>query len=114
MRHKVLVVLHADGTVEAFADREHIDVKTVVMPHAPGGEILAEEYMELMLPRVYREIYFPLNRRAVDSVRTVLPSQIVQQQLDKQFLSILTELRNDIDCEHKRKGYSFGLSFDEE
>ena len=112
-RHKVLLVLHADGFIEAYADRDHVDVRTVVMPHVPGGEILAEEYMELTLPRVYRDIFFPLNRRAVDNVRKLAPSQIVQQQLDREFLSTLTDLRAEVDKEHERSGYDWGLAFDE-
>jgi len=111
-RHKVLIVLHADGFIEAYADRDHVDVRTVVMPQS-SDETLAEEYLELTLPTVYRDVYFPLNRRAVDNVRKLAPSQIVQQQLDREFLSTLTDLRNDADKEHERSGYDWVLAFDE-
>ena len=111
MRQKVLIILHADGFIEAYADREQVDVKTVVMPHSTDA-ILAEEYVELTLTKPYRDIYFPLNRRAVDNVRTLLPSQIMQQQLDREFLDILTDLRTAVDKDHERDGYDFGLSFE--
>jgi hypothetical protein len=113
MRHKVLIILHADGYIEAFADREQVDVLTVVMPHVPGGEILAEEYLELTLTKPYRDIYYPLNRRAVDNVRTILPSQIMRQQVAREFLLDLRNIRADADKEHARTGYDFGLSFDD-
>ena len=112
MRHKVLLVLHADGTVEAYADPEHVDVRTVVMPHAPGGVGLAEEYVELTIPLAYREVYFPGNRRAVDTVRTLLPSQIYQQQLDKEFMDGLNAVRDMIEDEHNREGYRYGIEFE--
>ena len=111
-RHKVLLVLHADGFIEAFADSD-VDVRTVVMPDVPGGETLAEEYVELTIPRAYREVYFPGNRRAVDNVRRLLPSQLMQQQLDRELMDGLNAVCNLLDDEHKREGYRWGIEFDE-
>ena len=110
-RHKVLIVLHSDGFVEAFADKEHIDVETVVMPHSSNVP-LAEEYVELTIPRPYREIYFPGNRRAVDQVRTLLPSDIAWQKWNREFLDGLNAVRTLIEEDHKREGYHYGIEFE--
>lgn len=81
-RQRVLVVLHADGFVEVFAD-DSTAVHIGIMPHvAPEGERLAAEFFEGRLPLVYRTLYAPGMRRACDMVRTIRPSDIARQRLE--------------------------------
>lgn len=75
-RQAVLVLCHADGWIEVFADRQHVDARIVMVPTAEGDdrnrdEIASEEFIERTLPHRYREVYFPLNRRAADMPRRV-------------------------------------------
>jgi hypothetical protein len=69
--------MHDDGWIEAYAERS-VDVRIAVMPRmtTPAGKRLAEQYMELTLPRRYRALYWPSNRRAADMVRTITPADI--------------------------------------
>jgi hypothetical protein len=76
-REVVLIVAHGDGWIEAYADK-HIDVRIEIAPYmtTPEGERLSEEYVGLMLPKRYQEMYWPIRRRAAGQVRKVLPSDI--------------------------------------
>ena len=64
-RVPVLIVGHSDGWIEAYAER-HVDVRIEIAPYmtTPEGERLAEGYVELSLPRRYRDLYWPGMRRA--------------------------------------------------
>jgi hypothetical protein len=76
-REKILVLLYSDGFVEVYGEK-HIDARIVNVPVAstPAGEILAEEYVELTIPRCYRDIYFPTAKRATELLRPIKPSDI--------------------------------------
>lgn len=79
-RAKVLIVLHNDGFVEAFG-RDDIDVKIVQMPAMPmAGELLAEEYLDLILSRPYKDVHWPGMVRAVGKVDTVTPLDLTHQE----------------------------------
>ena len=52
-RQPVLVVVAADGFVQAFAE-SHIDVLIANVPDCPGHEALAEDVAELLMPQRYR------------------------------------------------------------
>ena len=57
-RQAVLVAIHADGYLEAFAGKS-VDVRFVRIPqaHSRFGEQVAEACFELMLPRRYRDLW---------------------------------------------------------
>jgi len=86
-REAVLILAHGDGWIEAFAEK-HVDVRIEMVPHmtTSAGEILAEEYVELSLPKRYQDIYWPGNRRAADMMRVVRPSDIVQRDYELDLL----------------------------
>ncbi len=90
-RQAVLVVMHADGWVEAFAER-NIDVYIVNKPHTgtTEGEVLGEEYLDRTLPRRYGQLHFPVNQRAARQLEVTTPSDI--QHRDTQ-LGILRDIQ---------------------
>ena len=77
-REQVLIVAHADGWIECFAER-HIDVRIVIMPdvNTPESEILAEQYIESSIPEVYRKIYWPGNLRSAGMIEKISPSVLL-------------------------------------
>ena len=77
-REPVLMVGHADGWVEVFAER-HVDAHIAMMPFAatPEAQVMAEEYLESKLPRRYRELYWPGMKRAAELVQIVTPDDIL-------------------------------------
>ena len=96
----VLVVLNADGYVEVYAER-HIDVHIATRPDTTSaeGEQLADEYMELCLPTRYREIYWPINLRATEMIRTITPEDIAWHEWQLEMLQSISNagriLRSD-------------------
>ena len=106
-REAVLILAHGDGWIEAFAEK-HVDVRIEMVPWmtTPAGEILAEEYVELSVPKRYRDVYWPNLRRAADMVRTVRPSDIERVAWNLEFLDAVTEagriLRGETETEGKQ------------
>jgi hypothetical protein len=94
-REAVLILAHADGWLEAFADK-HVDVRIAIMPamKTPEGELAAERYVESSLPRRYRDVYWPGNRRAADMLRVVRPSDIAWREYDLDLLRAIQQLGN--------------------
>ena len=74
-RVQVLVVPHADGYIEAYADN-HVDVKIAHCPWAAtdSDTAVAEDCVEMALPAHWRHLYFPAKVRASGNVRPLLPS----------------------------------------
>jgi hypothetical protein len=103
-REPVLVVLHADGWVEVFAER-HVDARIAVMPFMASaeGQIAADQNLEADLPYPFRTLYWPSRRRAADMVRTVRPSDIARRDWNIEFLRSLEQagriLRGDDEME---------------
>lgn len=91
-REAVLILAHGDGWSEAFAEK-HVDVRIAMVPcmTTPADEILAEEYVELSLPKRYRDIYWPVNRRAADMMRVVRPSDIARRHYEMDLLHSIKE-----------------------
>ena len=89
-REVVLIVAHGDGWIEAYADK-HIDVRIEIAPYitTPEGELLSEEYIELMLPKRYREMYWPIRRRAAGQVRKILPSDLERRDWEIDLLKAI-------------------------
>ena len=92
-REAVLVVLHDDGWIEAYAER-HVDVRIITMPHmtTPEGERLADEYLGLTLPKRYRDLFWPSNRRAADLVRVITMQDIAQQKWEMEMMKTLDNI----------------------
>lgn len=85
-REAVLLVLNPDGWVEAYAER-HVDVHIAIRLHVPPeGEQLADEYLDLTLPRRFRQVYWPGLLRAADTVRTVTPSDVAWREWELELL----------------------------
>lgn len=57
-RQAVLIAIHTDGYLEAFADKS-VDVRFERMLdfNTPAGELLAEECFDMLLPRRYRDLW---------------------------------------------------------
>jgi len=86
-REKVLVLLHFDGYVECFASKD-VDIHITNVPQAstPAAEILAQEYVGLAMPRSYRDVYWPSNRRAAEQVRKTTAADIMRRRADVELL----------------------------
>ena len=91
-RSKVLVVLHSDGWVEAYAEK-NVDVHIVQRLHItnPANVHLADEYTESTIPRCYRDLYWPVKLRALGQCRRITAEQCLDKHLD---LQLLREIRN--------------------
>jgi hypothetical protein len=89
-REAVLILVHGDGWIEAFAER-HVDCRIVMVPFVgtPEGEILAEKYVEQNIPWRYRDLYVPGNRRRACRARRILPSDIAYRDWELEFLRSL-------------------------
>jgi len=72
-RVPVLVVLYSDGSVEVYAPKGRVAVRIAVKLHAttPESGELAEEYMERSLPRLGRDVYWPVNLAGAGNCRKV-------------------------------------------
>lgn len=92
-REAVLVLAHGDGWIEAFGEK-HIDVRIEMVPYVTTqpGEILAEEYVETSLPKRFRDVYWPGDRRAADMLRVVRPCDIAWREYDVGLLRAIQEL----------------------
>lgn len=105
-REAVLVVVHSNGWIQAFAER-HVDIRIEMLPHSitTEAEVLAEEYVGLSLPKRYRDVYWPRLQRATDRMRLVLPSDIARRDWELDFLKALDSageiLRGDARQERK-------------
>ena len=83
-REKVLIVAHADGWIEAFAEH-HVDVRLETMPYGCGsveGELMAEEWFERQLSRPFRNIFCPGLRTTLGKPLSALPSDIAKREYD--------------------------------
>jgi len=90
-RETVVIALHGDGFIEAFAER-NVDILIARVPHCPGSEVLAEDTFELMLPERYREVYFPGKARASAQNRPLSPSTIRDASFVEDMLGTLNRL----------------------
>lgn len=91
-RARVLVVLNSDGFVEVYgepgllahvAQRLHVD--------GNASEVSAEEYLDLTLPKAFKELFYPVKLQAVGQCRRVTVADEVSRRVDA---AILRELRN--------------------
>lgn len=79
----VLVVAHADGYIEVFADKG-IRCRFVNICQMPTveGEILAERYLEESLPKPFKDIYFPGNRIVTGNVLQLTPELLAKREFE--------------------------------
>ena len=79
-RQAVLVLAHADGWLEVFAE-PNIDVRIAMVPTTGtiAGESLAEQVVDLALPRRYRDLHWPGKLRAADRLRVLRPSELLHR-----------------------------------
>jgi len=92
-REQVLIVLHADGHVEAFAAKT-TDVRIARCPVSFNDEmaILAEDWLEQTLPWRWRHLFFPGNVRATANARSLLPSRLAKAQWIRKLIKALSEI----------------------
>jgi len=98
-REKVLVVMHADGWVEAYADK-NVDVRIVQRLHSSddSGEMaeLLDIYTEASLPKCYRNLFVPINLRAQDQCRLVTPDAEAERLENLYYLRELQTLNDEV------------------
>ncbi len=92
-REAVLAVLNSDGFVEIYAG-DHVDVRIVNAVHCEtlAGEVSAERLIEQSLPRRFRDVYFPGNRRGFGMVETVTVDDCWQRATESGICKIADRL----------------------
>ena len=93
-RQPVLVVVNHDGFIEVYANRNAVNCHIAVKPEAVGAdeEQLAEDVIELEMPRRYRELYWPGNQVAVGQVRKRTPEKIAEFEYQKEMFHTLSNV----------------------
>lgn len=79
----VLVVAHADGYIEVFADKG-VRARFVNICQMPtvAGEVLAEQFIEAGLPKPFKDIYFPGNRIATGNLLQLTPELLAKREFE--------------------------------
>ena len=93
-RQPVLVVLNSDGFVQVYADQEKVDVHCAIMPTivSDEGQILAEQYLELEMPRRHREVFDPNKLADTHQVRERPPNDIAHRETGLELCRELSEI----------------------
>ena len=88
-REPVLAVLNSDGFVEIYAGK-HVDVKIVNTVHCetPAGEVSAERLIEQSLPRRFRDVFSPGNRRGFGMVEKSTIDDLWQRETESEICRI--------------------------
>jgi len=100
-KQPVLVVANSDGYLEVYGDKSLVDVHIVNKPHMTSdeGEILAQEYMELELPKRHRDVFWPVNLVDTHQVRRMTPDDLAQRETDIELCNVLTAVGNELRTE---------------
>jgi hypothetical protein len=95
-RHPVLILCHADGYIEVYGDHQ-TDVRIQPVPRmtSNAGEILAERYVETVIPRRYRDIYYPGNLLTRDMPREITPAMIANRDMELSMFRMLDTIQHD-------------------
>lgn len=95
-REMVLVVFNSDGFVECYASKQ-VDIFIATKPYAsgPAAEILTEEYVDLAIPRAYRDLYFPSYCLAAEQLRRIAAGEILNRQHNVELLRGIQTLGDD-------------------
>ncbi|QDS97704.1 hypothetical protein [Adhaeretor mobilis] len=92
-RQHVLIVAHADGYLEVFGEKNlDIRISNIPLAHSREAERIAEDALELSLPRCYRQLYFPGKRRATATLMPLLPSTMARAKAVKRTIRQLNQL----------------------
>ncbi len=93
-RQPVLIVSHPDGHVEIFSDR-HVDVYVARVPVASSreAEVMAEDVIEMLIPRRYRGLYRADRLRKNGTTRPLLPSVLADSIRARKDIDAINELR---------------------
>jgi hypothetical protein len=92
-RARILILSHSDGYCEIFAERAvEIHLQRVPAAFSIEGEAQAEDVMEALLPRRFRELWRADFLRATGSTRPLLPSVLRQSIGTKECLRLLNRL----------------------
>lgn len=77
-REAVLIVACSDGWIEVYGQK-HVDVLLINKPHATTAEAgcLAEQGIDLKLPRRFREVFWPSMKRAADRLRKTTAADLI-------------------------------------
>ena len=83
-------MLHSDGWVECYG--KEVDVRIVCKPHAATAEagILAEEYLDRILPQRYADLYWPRLLRSATMCKKVTADDLLASE---ELMACLRELR---------------------
>ena len=96
-KKSVLILVHQDGWIEAFADKSiGVKIVNVLFVESVEGEIAAERYLEKTLPQRYKEISWPNNKRASLLLRKILPSDIQRAKNDLELIKKLKSLQSKV------------------
>ena len=89
-RSDILIISHADGHLEVFGEK-NVSARIVRVPAANSfqSQRMAEDTVELMLPRRYRDLYRADRLRAVGNTRPLRPSVLVDAQWTRDFIAAL-------------------------
>lgn len=94
----VLILLHSDGFIEVYG--EGVNVCMLNVPHADcmAGEVLAEELVDLSIPKRFAELHTKDKLIATENLRKVLPSDIMYIKEMKRTLRELSAIggRTDV------------------
>jgi hypothetical protein len=93
----VLVVLNPDGFAEVYGPPE-VCVYVANRLDTDGGnaaEVTADEYLDLTLPRPYRELYFPRNLRASGIVEHRTAADELDRRAALAIVQGLAEMRKE-------------------
>ena len=92
-RQRVLVVPHPDGHLEVFGERNiAVHVARVPIAHSRDAERVADEVVDLRLPRPFRELHRADKLRAVGTTRPLRPSALLAAAETRDALAALDAL----------------------
>ena len=60
--------------------------------NAPENEVMAEQYLEGTLPKRYRDLYWPIKRRAFFHVRIIRPLDIQDRNFVLEMLQTIQKI----------------------
>lgn len=101
-RQAVLIAVHPDGYLEAFADKS-VDVRFArhLDAHTPAGERLAEDCFEMLLPQRYRDLWRRDLLRACGTTDLLRPQAVLDALAAR---DCITALEPFMPPKPKRKG----------
>ena len=90
-RHRALVILHSDGWVEVYGRRRFLQVTVANKLHTEE-ETLAEEYLDMTLPKGVRQLYAPIRLLAAGQVDRMTAREELERRWRVEWLAALREV----------------------